>query len=356
MTDKIRWGLLATGAIAKAFARGLKQSQTGDLVAVGSRSRDKAEAFGAEFGVPRRHGSYEALLADRDVEAVYVSTPHPQHAEWAIKAAEAGKHVLVEKPMGMNQYQAQTMMEAAQANGVFMMEAYMYRCHPQTLLLADLLRERVIGEIGVIQATFSFHAGFNAEARLWSNALAGGGILDVGGYTTSIARLIAGAARRLPFADPLAVSGAGCLHPQTGVDAWAVGTLDFGGGLVATVATGVGVNQENVVRVFGSEGHLVLPDPYLAARDGSMPGKIMVYRRGEAPREIAIESPVISFAHEADVVGRAIRAGLKEAAVMSWADTLGNLGTQDAWRAAIGLTYEAEKPETLGSVTLANRP
>ena len=356
MTDKIRWGLLATGAIAKAFARGLKQSQTGDLVAVGSRSRDKAEAFGAEFGAPRRHGSYEALLADPGVEAVYISTPHPQHAEWAIKAAEAGKHVLVEKPIGLNQYQAQTMIEAAQANGVFLMEAYMYRCHPQTARLVALLRERVIGDVGVIQATFSFHAGFNAESRLWSNALGGGGILDVGGYTTSIARLIAGAARGLPFADPVSVTGAGHLHTQTGVDAWALGTLDFGGGIVATVSTGIGLGQENVVRVFGTEGHLVLPDPYVAAREGAMPGKILVYRRGEAPREIAIESTVTSFAHEADAVGRAIRAGKTETTEMSWADTLGNLRAQDAWRAAIGLTYESEKPEHLGSVTLANRP
>ena len=356
MSDKIRWGLLATGAIAKAFARGLKQSQTGELVAVGSRSADKAEAFGAEFGVPRRHESYEALLADPEVQAVYVSTPHPQHVEWAIKAAEAGKHVLVEKPIGINQYEAQAMMEAATANRVFLMEAYMYRCHPQTARLVELLRERVVGDVSVIQATFSFHAGFNAASRLWSNALAGGGILDVGGYTTSIARLIAGAAHGLPFADPVVVTGAGHLHPQTGVDMWAVGTLKFEGGVVATIATGVGTNQENVVRVFGSEGSILLPNPYLTAREGAMPGEIVVLRRGDAPRKIVVESAVTSYAHEADAVGRAIRAGQTEAAPMTWADTLGNLRTQDAWRAAIGLTYETEKTAAATSLTLANRP
>ncbi len=356
MTEKIRWGLLATGAIAKAFARGVRQSQTGELVAVGSRSKEKAEAFGAEFNIPRRHGSYEALLADPEVDVVYISTPHPQHAEWAVKAAEAGKHVLVEKPMAINQYIAQTMKEAATANGVFMMEGYMYRCHPQTAKLVELLREQVIGDVAVIQATFSFQAGFNAESRLWSNAAAGGGILDVGGYTTSYARLIAGAASGLPFADPIAVTGAGNLHPQTGVDAWAVGTLTFRGGIVATISTGVGVSQENVVRIFGSKGNIVLPNPYVAARDGAAPGRIIVNRAGEAPREIAIESPITSFAQEADVVGKAIRAGRKEAEAMSWADTLGNLRTQDAWRAAIGLVYEIEKPESLTSVTRANRP
>ncbi len=357
MNEKLRWGLLATGAIAQAFARGVKASQTGELVAVGSRSLDKAQAFGKDFGIPNCHGTYEELLADPTVEAVYISTPHPQHAEWSIKTAEAGKHVLVEKPVGLNQYEAQAMINAALENNVFFMEAYMYRCHPQTIKLVELLREHVIGDVSVIQATFSFCAGFNAESRLWSNALAGGGIMDVGGYTTSIARLVAGAAQGKPFVDPVAVSGAGHLHPQTNVDAWAVGTLKFPGDIVASIATGIAVNQENVLRIFGSKGSILVPDPYMAARDGSMPGKITVNRQGEGPREINIDSQVTSFAHEADVCGHAIRKGClqAEAPAMTWEDTLGNIRTQDAWRAAIGLTYEAEQPKNLKSVTVANR-
>ncbi|MEI6564240.1 MAG: Gfo/Idh/MocA family oxidoreductase [bacterium] len=341
--NKIQWGLLATGAIAGAFARGVKQSQMGELAAVGSRSAEAAAAFGGEFDIPRRHGTYEALLADPGVEAVYISTPHPLHLEWAVKAAEAGKHVLVEKPMGINQHEAAMMIAAAEANHVFLMEAYMYRCHPQTGRLVQLLRERVIGDVAVIQATFSFRSEFQAQSRLWSNDLAGGGILDVGGYTTSISRLIAGAARGLPFDDPVAVTGSGTLHPQTGVDEWAVGTLKFGSGLVAMVSTGIAVNQENVVRIFGSEGNILLPNPYVAAREGCMPGKIVVSRKGESVREIVIASDVTSFAHEADTASRAIRAGQTESTAMPWADTLGNCRTQDAWRAAIGLVYDSEK-------------
>jgi len=358
MSDKVRWGLLATGAIAKAFARGVKASETGELVSVGSRSPEKADAFGTEFGIDTCHGTYRELLDDPNVEAVYVSTPHPFHAEWSIKAAEAGKHVLVEKPIGLNQYEAQAMMNAAAENNVFLMEAYMYRCHPQTARLVELLREGAIGEVRVIKATFSFHAGFNAESRLWKNALAGGGIMDVGGYTTSIARLVAGAASGKPVAEPATVTGAGYLEPQTGVDAYALGTLTFPGGVLASIATGVGVNQENCLRVFGSEGSIHVPNPYAAARDGAMPGRIVVNRRGEKPREIEIDSPVTSYAHEADVCGRAIRAGRlePEAPAMTWADTLGNIRAQDSWRSAIGLTYEAEKPENLTSVTVANRP
>lgn len=358
MSDKIRWGLLATGAIAEAFARAVKVSQTGELVAVGSRTQKKANEFGARFNIARCHPTYEALLADPNVEAVYISTPHPQHAEWTIKAAEAGKHILVEKPISLNIYETQVMIEAAAANKVFLMEAYMYRCHPQTAKLLELLRLKAIGEVNVIQATFSFHAGFDPNSRIWSNALAGGGIMDVGGYTTSIVRLIAGAALGWPFADPVSVNGAGHLHPETGADAWAVATLKFPHDIVANLATGVGVNQENVVRIFGSSGNILIPDPYVCGRDGAMPGKIIVNKNGQPSQEIAIESAVTSFAHEADVCARAIRAGhhQAESPAMTWADTLGNIRTQDAWRASIGLTYEAEKAANLKSVTIANRP
>lgn len=360
MSEKVRWGILSTGAIAKAFADGLQQSRTGRLAAVGSRTREKAEAFAAARGGEgvRAHGSYEELLADPEVEAVYIATPHPQHPEWAIRAAEAGKHVLVEKPAAINNHLAQMMVDAAIVNDVFLMEAYMYRCHPQTARLVELLREKVIGEVAVIQATFSFQAGFSEQSRLWSNALGGGGILDVGGYTTSIARLIAGAATGRDFADPVAVTGAGRLHPRTGVDMWAVATLKFDSGIVAALAAGVGVNQENVVRIFGTQGSILLPTPYVAARSGAAHGRIIVNRSGEPPREIEVPSDVTSYAHEADVCGRAIRAGRRqaEAPAMTWDDTIGNLRVQDAWREAIGLVYESEKPENAGPRNVAGLP
>lgn len=357
MEKTIRWGLLATGAIARAFANGVKASETGVVQAAASRSLEKAEGFAAEFGIPQAHGSYAELLESPEVDAIYISTPHPMHPEWAIKGAEAGKHLLVEKPIGINQYDAQAIIEAAASNGVFLMEAFMYRCHPQTRRLVELLRAAAIGEVRVIQATFSFHGGFAPTSRLWANELGGGGILDVGGYTTSICRLIAGAALGTPFADPISVTGAGRLDPETGVDAWAVGTLAFPEGIVASIATGVGVNQENVVRIFGSKGHILLPNPYVAGRAGEVPGRIVVNRKGQAAEEIDIPSRVTSYTYEADVCGQAIRAGRQEAdaPAMTWADTLGNLRAQDAWRAAIGLTYESEKPENYTPVTIAKR-
>jgi predicted dehydrogenase/aryl-alcohol dehydrogenase-like predicted oxidoreductase len=359
MSTKLRWGIIGTGNIAKAFAKGLARSRTGELLAVGSRSQSTADRFADEFKVPRRYASYEALLADRDVQAVYISTPHPLHAQWAIAAADAGKHVLCEKPIGLNHAEAMAIVEAAVRNDVFLMEAFMYRCHPQTARLVDLLREKTIGEVRVIQATFSFHAGFNAEGRLFKNALAGGGILDVGGYCTSMARLVAGAALGKDFAEPTEVKGAGRLG-VTGVDEWAVAVLKFPGDILATLSTGISVGQENVVRIFGSEGHIVLPSPWIPSREGGTT-KILLKKNNERePREIVVETPEYLYGIEADTVARYVDQRQAAPPAMTCDDSLGNMKTLDLWRDAIGLVYESERPEalvhTVSRCPLAPRP
>ena len=151
---QLSWGILGTGAIAKTFAKDLAKSKTGTLVAVASRTLERAQKFTAEIPARKAHGSYEALLADPEVQAVYVATPHPHHAAWAIRAAEVGKHLLVEKPLAMSQPEAQAVIEAAVAHNVFLMEAFMYRCHPQTRKIAELIRSGAVGEVRVIQAAF----------------------------------------------------------------------------------------------------------------------------------------------------------------------------------------------------------
>ena len=180
MTEHLNWGIIGTGRIASVFAGELPQSHTGNLLAVGSRTQEGADRFADTWHIPRRYSTYEQLLADPDVQAVYISIPHPLHAEWAIKAAEAGKHILCEKPIALNYAQAMMIVEAAQRNDVFLMEAFMYRGHPQIARLRELLRAGAIGDIRIIQATFSFHAPFDPAHRLLNNALGGGGILDVG--------------------------------------------------------------------------------------------------------------------------------------------------------------------------------
>ena len=218
--NSLSWGILGTGRIAGVFAQQLSQSKTGKLIAVGSRTQASADKFVAEYHVPRGHDTYGALLADSQVQAVYIATPHTLHAEWCIHAAEAGKHILCEKPLTLNHTEAISVVEAARKHNVFLMEAFMYRCHPQTAKLVELLREKVIGEVRIIHASFGFHRDFNPQVRLFKNALGGGGILDVGCYTVSMSRLVAGIATGKSFADPLEVHG--CAHfAPTGVDTWA---------------------------------------------------------------------------------------------------------------------------------------
>ena len=316
---------------------------------MGSRSQEKADAFGEEFGLPNRHGSYEALLADPAVEAVYVATPHPMHAEWAIKAAEAGKHVLCEKPIGLNHAEAMAIVEAAARHDVFLMEAFMYRCHPQTARLVELVREGAVGEVRVITASFSFRAGFNPEGRLFANALGGGGILDVGCYPVSASRLLAGAAAGRDFADPIEVKACGHLG-QTGVDEWAVACLKFPGDILAEVAAGVSVNQDNTIQVFGTEGSLTVPWPWIPSREGGTTRIVLRKQGKEEAEEILVETAEWLYGIEADTVAKHVEARQARSPAMSWDDTLGNMRTLDRWRAEIGLVYETEKPAAVPTV------
>ncbi len=353
MKSKLAWGILGTGRIAHTFARDLSKSKTGRLVAVGSRTAAAATAFGKEFGIGRCHAGYEALLADREVEAVYISTPHPMHAEWAIRAAEAGKHILCEKPIGLNHAEAMAVIEAARRHDVFLMEAFMYRCHPQTARLLEILRDGAVGEIRWIDATFAFGAKFDPNHRIYSNALGGGGILDVGCYPISAARLLAGATSGGGFVEPIALKGVGTLAP-TGVDEFAAATLRFPEGVLAQVATGVGVALPHRLCVHGTEGRLHVPEPWLPAREGGE-SRIIVHAAGSSkPREIVVRTRQPLYAIEADTVATNLERRQAPSPAMSWEDTLGNMRCLDRWREEVGVVYEREKAEAW-KLTVARR-
>ena len=345
----LRWGLLAAGNIANAFADGVKHSRSGTLAAVGSRSLDKAQAFADKHGIGKTHGSYEALLADESVDAVYVSTPHPQHAQWTMGALEAGKHVLCEKPIGVNAAEAEAMFDAAAAAGRVLMEAFMYRCSPLTARLVELLRGKAIGDVQLIDAAFSFRAGDDADGRLLNNNLAGGGILDVGGYPVSLARLVAGVAVGEPFADPTAVSGAAYLG-ATGVDEWAAATLKFDGGIVAQVRCGVRLNATNGVTVYGTDGRIEIDSPWIPMREGGRETIRVV--RGKEIEEVVVETDGWLYGLEADAFAAAVRDGAPPHPAMSAADSLGNAAALDSWRRAIGLAYDFETPKKLPKTTI----
>ena len=343
MSKKLAWGILGTGAIAGAFAQGLTTSTTGSLVAVGSRSQHAANTFGEQWNVSNRHGSYEALLADIEVEAVYIATPHPWHVKWAVKAADAGKHILCEKPIALNYAEALTIVEAARRNDVFLMEAFMYRCHPQTTRLTELVRSGAIGQVRVIQATFSFQAAYDTESRLLNQQLGGGGILDVGCYCASMTRLIASAALGTSVAEPIELKAVGHVGKESHVDEYTVASLLFPGDIVAQLWSGVQANGENVVRIIGSEGSLFVPNPW---GPNQQPGKSSIFltRNGQThSEELSVETTVGIYGLEADTVATHIEQ--RQAPAMTWEDTLGNMRTLDRWRAELGVVYDMEKPK-----------
>ncbi|MCX5479447.1 aldo/keto reductase [Kaistia geumhonensis] len=360
-SQPLRWGIIGPGGIARAFADGVAHSRTGKLVAIATRDPQKPGLADAFPGARIIEG-YDAMLADPEVEAIYIATPHPSHAEWAIKAAEAGKHVLVEKPLALTAFEADAVFHAARKAGTFAGEAFMYRLHPQTAKLVELVKAGTIGEVRAIKSSFGFAMPrFDASHRLYANELAGGGILDVGCYPVSMSRLIAGAASGKPFAEPEQVFGIGHLG-KSGVDEWASALLKFPGDILAEVSCSVSLAQDNVLRILGTTGRIEVKDFWFAGGREGGTGVISIHRPDGSVETVEVAEPGWLYSFEADAAGEAIRAGKTEFATpgMSWADTLGNLAVLDKWRAAIGLEYDIEKaanrPRTVAGRVIAKRP
>lgn len=342
MTARLNWGILATGGIARKFAAALPASRTGRLAAVGSRTPAAAGKFAADFPGTRAHGSYDALLADPDVSAVYIATPHPSHLEWTLRAAAAGKHILCEKPLALNRADAERMVAAARRHRVFLMEAFMYRCHPQTARLAELVRAGAIGELRAIHANFTVPFPFDPAHRIFNKELGGGAILDLGCYPVSFSRRMAGAALGRDFAEPLGFRGGGRLNAVTGADEFAAATLTYPGGITALISCSSCVPREIRARLLGTAGWIDVPAPFHPG-DQDKPAEIILHRAGATtPEKIDQTVPQPLYAVEADTVGDAIARGELESAAMSHADTLGNMAALDAWRAAVGMRYEGE--------------
>ncbi|GAB3804264.1 aldo/keto reductase [Humibacter antri] len=339
----VRWGIVGPGGIAHRFAEQLPHSATGRLVAVASRDSERARAFAAEFeqeaGGIRIHESYDALFADSDVDAVYISTVHTQHVRLAIQALDAGKHVVCEKPLSVDHAGAMAVVEAARRNDRYLAEAYMYRFHPQTVRLTELIAEGAIGDVQHVEASFAFRAELSAAHRLMNPHLAGGGILDVGGYPVSAARQIAGAAIGERFADPVSLTAKGEIG-ATGVDEWAAASLVFASGITAHVTCGVRLEDDNRIVVTGSKGRIVVPQPWIPSPTEP---SYLELSRTDGAESIRIE-PAWQYALQADAVAE--YAGEGQSPNIGWADSLGNARALDRWRAAIGLQYPFEAATT----------
>ncbi len=326
----VRWGLLAAGTIAAEFAAGVEESKHGVLEAVAARSGDRATEFASRFEIPKCYGSYEDLLADPDVDAVYISTPHPLHGEWAIRAAEAGKHILCEKPLTVSVSEAEKVIEAARVNDVFLMEAFMYRLHPQIRRLAELISGGAIGEVRAVDVAFSYNF---AVPRLTDPALGGGGIFDVGCYCTSLSRLVSQAATGQDVVEPEEVLGMARLD-ENGIDEFAFGLLRLPGGILAQLACGFQLTQDDHIRVYGSQGQLYVPKPaWIHEMRKPKTSQIILTPEGGEPEVIEVEATQGLFAREADHVATHLED--RQAPELTWAETLANLRTLERWRAAV---------------------
>ena len=333
----LRWGLLAAGTIAAELATGIKESETGELAAVAARSGDRAAEFAARFGIPKSYGSYEELLADDEIDIVYISTPHPLHAVWAINAAEAGKHVLCEKPLTMTHAEAELVIDAARRNDVFLMEAFMYRIHPQIRRMAKLIESGRLGEVRAVDVTFSFDAGGSEAFRLADPDLGGGGILDVGCYCTSLARLVSEAATGIKAVAPPEVMGMARLDPVTRVDEVAMGLLRLPGAILAQISCGFRLQQNDHIRVYGTDAQLYIArPPWLHGMRRPGVSEIVVTPLDGEPEVVEVEAKKGIFASEVDYV--AVHIADRQAPEISWKESLANMRTLDLWREAVGVS------------------
>ncbi len=326
--NEIRWGILGTGNIAGKFAEGLKAATGARLVAVGSRAQPSADAFADRFDAPNRHASYEALVADPEVDIIYISTPHPMHAENAILCLDHGKAVLCEKPFTLNAAEARTVVERAREKGVFLMEAMWTRCLPVLARTRELIRAGAIGEPRLLVADFAFRAGWNPESRLLNLALGGGGLLDVGVYCASLAHWV--------FEDaPEDVAGLAHLG-ETGVDEQAAWSLRFPGGRLASCVSGVRTSTKHEATLYGTEGSIRLPSHWWK-------GTRLILTAGKSTEEMDLPYPGNGYTCEADEAARCLRKGLLESPVIPWAETVATMETLDRIRALWGLAYPQER-------------
>lgn len=322
----IRWGILGAGNIASSFAQAVNAHTRAQLVAVGSRNRDRSERFATAHGIPTTHIGYRDLVEDPHVDVVYVATPHSEHLEHALLAIKAGKHVLVEKAFTRNVGEAAQVLDAAREAGVFAMEAMWTRFLPHVAALHQVIDAGEIGDIVNISADHGQFFPFNPASRLYDPALAGGALLDLGVYPVSFAHDFLGV--------PTAVQAAGALT-ETGVDGQISIALSYPGGAQATLSTTLWAKTPTTASISGTEGWIEVAGSFYG------PTSFRVVRRDgrtwtfDQPGEKGLQ-------YEAAEVARRVAAGEHESPLMSWDGTLEVMRTLDEIRAQAGVVYPGE--------------
>jgi predicted dehydrogenase len=326
MTDAVRWGILGTGKIARAFAAALKATPGAVLAAVASRSAEGAQAFAGEFGIAAAYGSYQALADTPDIDIVYVATPHPMHAANATMLLHAGKAVLCEKPFTMNRREAEQVIALAREKKLFLMEAMWTRFMPA---LAEVRRIIAAGDIGTprqVIADFGFTATLDPAHRVNDPALGGGALLDLGIYPVSIAAALLG-----PVKSVMAQAEMG----ETGVDVQTGFTMLHEGGGMSLCSCSFKAQTPAELTVAGELGHIKMNTQFHRAT-------LVTVTTGAGSRTIATPFLGNGYVHEAIEAGRCLRAGLIESPGMTHDETIALMGVLDTIRGQIGLKYEAD--------------
>ena len=327
MAEKIRWGILGTGSIAKKFAEGLASVSDAELVAVGSRAQQTADAFGERYGVPRRHASYDALAHDPGVDVIYVSTPHSEHMACSLLCLEAGKAVLCEKPFAINAAQAERMVAAARRRKVFLMEAMWSRFFPLMGRVRELLADGALGEVRMVAADFGFRAGVNPQSRLFNPHLGGGALLDVGIYPISFASMVYGE-------QPERIVSMANLG-ETGVDEQSAVLFGYPGGGMAALYTAIRTRTLQAAEILGTDGALRIEPAFWHADRATL-------LRGKETEHLHMPYEGNGYNYEAAAVGRCLREGELECDVMPLDESVAIMRTLDAVRAQWGLRYPME--------------
>ncbi len=323
----VRWGILGAGNIAKKFTVGAQSLSDATVVAVGSRTQVKADEFADEFSIPNRHATYESLVADPEVDIIYVATPHPMHREHSILALNAGKPVLSEKPFTVNSKQAEEVVAVARDKKLFLMEGMWTRFFPIMFKVRELLESGAIGEPRMLQADFGFRTAVDPNGRLFDPALAGGALLDVGIYPISLTYMV--------FGKPDRISGVAAIG-DTGVDEQSAALFGYPGGQISIVSQAVRTNTEHVARIYGTDGNIVIHAPWWK------PERLTVSAGDGSVNELYYPVESSGFQYEAQHVGECLRAGLLESDVMPLNETLEIMCTLDTLRAQWGLNYPME--------------
>jgi len=333
--SKVRFGVIGTGGIAADFCDALRGSDSCQVVnAVGS-TPEKADTFARRFDLPRSSANLNELLSDQDVDVVYVATPHPLHEAQALACIEMGKHVLCEKPLTVDAASTERVLEAAGQRRVFLLEAYMYRCHPLLGALIERVKRGDIGELRHVKADFGFRVPRDPQGRLFDLKLGGGGILDVGGYCMSFARLLAGVVSGAPFAEPTRLHAVGFKGP-TGADEIATALVSFASGLTATLTCAVHHRVGTEAVLYGEVGRIVLPDPWIPqGQRQSLETSFVVKREGADDEVVTVRTERPTYALQAELVARSLGGLAAPWPAMSWQDSLGNMRALDAWRKAL---------------------